>query len=121
MTFRRNQFPIVSNYTLYDSLLSYVGSMVNDLGITLDRNLTFYYHIEKSCCKDLKTLGFIKSVFLEFNLISPLKTLFCALVRSILEYDVVIWDSSTASSRNQLESIQRTFLSFAAMVLHIDH
>jgi hypothetical protein len=95
--------------------------VVNDLGITLDRELTFHDHIEKSCCKALKTLGFIKRVSLEFNLISPLKALFCALVRSILEYGVVIWDPSTANGMNQLERVQRKFLSFAAMVLHIDH
>jgi len=41
--------------------------MVNDLGITLDRELTFHDHIEKFCYKALKTLGFIKRVYLEFD------------------------------------------------------
>jgi len=72
--------------------------MVNDLGITLDRELTFHDHIEKSCCKALKTLGFIKRVSLEFDLILPLKALFCTLVRSILEYGVVIWDPPTVNT-----------------------
>ncbi|VVC37203.1 Hypothetical protein CINCED_3A011718 [Cinara cedri] len=95
--------------------------MINDLGITLDQELQFHDHIDKSCCKALKTLRFIKRVSLEFNFISPLKALFCALIRSILEYDVVIRDPSSASSVNHLERIQRKFLSFAAMVLHNDH
>jgi len=45
---------------------------VNDLGVTLDQELTFHYHIEKSFCKALKTLNIIKRVTNEFNLIAPL-------------------------------------------------
>jgi len=121
MSFHRIQLPIISKYTLYDSLLTDAGSMVNDLGIILDRELTFHDHIEKSCCKALKALGFIKRVSLEFHLISPLKELLCTLVRSILEYGVVIWDPPTVDSMKKLERVQRKFLSFAAMVLHNDH
>jgi len=51
--------PIVFKYTLYDFLLTNAGNMVNDLGVTLDRELTFHDHIEKSFCETLKTLGFI--------------------------------------------------------------
>jgi len=57
---------------------------------------------------------------LELNLTTPLKALFCALVRLILEHGVVIWDPYTASGMNQLKKVQRTFLSFAAMAFHID-
>ncbi|KAF0731294.1 RNA-directed DNA polymerase from mobile element jockey [Aphis craccivora] len=119
--FPQNPIIHLTKYTVYDSLLTNAGSTVNDLGITLDRELTFHNHIEKSCCKPLKTLGFIKRVSLEFDLISPLNALFCTLVRSILEYGIVIWDLPTVNGMNQLERIQRKFLSFTTMVLHIDH
>lgn len=69
----------------------------------------------------LKTLGFMKRVSIEFKLLAPLKALYCALVRSILEYATVIWDPYTATSRNQIERVQRKFLNYAARVLHIEH
>lgn len=109
-------------YTLYDYfLLTDAGSTVNNLGITHDRDLTFYDHIKKCCCKALKTLSkhFIKRVCVKFNLVLPLKTLYRTFVRSILEYTVVIWDPATASSKNQIEKIQHDFLSFLARPNHM--
>ncbi|KAL4148808.1 hypothetical protein QTP88_002960 [Uroleucon formosanum] len=56
----------------------------------------------------------------EFKLVTPIKTLYCAFVRSILEYGVV-WDPYTACDRNQIERVQRKFLNYAAFTLNIDH
>lgn len=79
---------------MYNSLLKEVFVDVvrttNDLGIIFDRELNFHEYIEKSCYKALKILGFVKRVSMEFNLLSSLKSLFCALVRSILEYAMII-------------------------------
>jgi len=85
----------------------YLGSAVNRTwsSITLDRELTFRDHIEKSCYTAPKTLSFIKRVSTEFNLITPLKALCCALVRSILKYSVVIWEFESYPAM-----VQRTFL-----------
>ncbi|XP_008185952.1 uncharacterized protein LOC103310213 [Acyrthosiphon pisum] len=47
--------------------------------------------------------------------------LYCAFVRSILEYGVVVWDPYTAYDRNQIERVQRKFLNYAAFTLNIDH
>lgn len=120
MTFYRIHHPIMYNYLLKEVYLDVV-STVNDLGITFDRELNFHDHIEKSCCKALKTLGFVKRVSTEFNLLAPLKSLYCALVRSILEYAVVIWDPNTVIAKNQIERVQRKVLYFATRVLHIAH
>ena len=73
------------------------------------------------CCKALKMLGFIKRICSEFKLVTLLKYLYCAFLRLILEYRVIIWDPSTSCGMNQVESIQRKFLNLAAYTLKIDH
>ncbi|KAF0750041.1 Uncharacterized protein FWK35_00025954 [Aphis craccivora] len=44
-------------------------------------NLHFHNHIDATCCKVLKSLGFLKRICNEFKLITPLKALYCALIR----------------------------------------
>lgn len=60
MSFFRIHSPFVFNYNLYDTC------HVNYLGITFDRELNFHGLIEKSCCKALKTLCFIKRFSREY-------------------------------------------------------
>ncbi|KAF0752923.1 putative RNA-directed DNA polymerase, partial [Aphis craccivora] len=62
---------------------------------------------------------FINRVSSDFHLLSPLKTLFCSLVRPILEYGSVLWDLSTASARSMIKRVQRKFLRQAAYKLKI--
>lgn len=50
-----------------------------------------------------------------------LKILYCALVRSILEYCAVVWDPYTIYSKRQVERVQRKFLNFAAFTINIEH
>lgn len=95
--------------------------MVKDLGITFDRQLNFHFHLDLICCKVLKLLGYVKRIFQEFKLVTPIKTLYCAFVRSILEYGAVVWDPYTACDRNRIERVQRKFLNYAAFTLNIDH
>lgn len=109
------------SYTLCNLPLVHSNTAVNDLGIIMDRALHFHEHVEKSCCIALKTLGFMKRIFTEFKLLAQLKAIYCTIVRSILEYASVIWDPYTATSKKQIERVQRKFLNYAARVLHIDH
>ncbi|VVC26233.1 Hypothetical protein CINCED_3A001257 [Cinara cedri] len=69
----------------------------------------------------LNVLGLVKRIASEFRLEYSLKSLYCSLVRSIIEYEPVLWDTHTASSYLQLKRIQRCFLSFAFYVLKIGH
>ena len=64
--------------------------------------------------------GFIKRISSEFNMCSSLKALYCAFVRSQLEYAVVIWDPQNLRDSFQIERVQRKFLKFASFVLRID-
>jgi hypothetical protein len=68
-----------------------------------------------------KTLDLIKRVSTEFKCLAPFKASYCAFVRSVLEYDTIILDPYTATSRSQIEGVQRKFLNYAVRVLHIEH
>jgi len=92
-----------------------------DLGIIFNTDLNFLSHIEMLCCKALKMLGFVIRISKEFNLYSSLKTIYCSLVRSLLDYASVLWDPYTLAASCQLERVQRRFLSCAAFRLKIKH
>ncbi|XP_060871399.1 uncharacterized protein LOC132945646 [Metopolophium dirhodum] len=113
MTFTRCLSNIPFQYTINDSTLASVLS-VKDLGIIYTPTLDFYPHIESSSCRALKVLGFVKRIASEFKLQSLIKLLYCSLVRSIVEYGLVLWDRHTTSNSLILERVQRRFLSFAS-------
>jgi hypothetical protein len=119
MTFCRINTVIEHVYSINNTTLTTCNNYVNDLGFTLIRNLCPNMHIQIICCKALKLLGSINRVSTDFHLITPLKTLFCSLVRPILEYGSVLWDPSTASARSMIERVQRKFLRQAAYKLKI--
>ena len=59
-----------------------------------------------------KILGLVKRTCKGMKDISTLRTLFCALVRSQLEYCTVVWSPQTARNINKLERIQRRATKF---------
>lgn len=51
-----------------------------------------------------------------------MKSLYCTLVKSILEYiRAVVWDQDTFCDMNLIELVQHKFLNFIAYKLKIDH
>ena len=52
-------------------------------------------------------LGLIKRICREFRDVSTLRTLYCTLVRSQLEYGSVVWSPFTARNITKLERVQR--------------
>lgn len=52
MSFNKICNPIIFNYTLCNLPLVHSRTAVCDLGIIMDRALTFHEHIEKSCSKN---------------------------------------------------------------------
>ena len=90
MTFTRSRSPIMSPYFIHNVTITRNMNYVMDLGFKLTSNLDPTAHIEHVCCKALKTLGLVIRLIKDFRLESSLKTLFCALVRPILEYGTLI-------------------------------
>lgn len=86
---------------------------IRDLGVTIDSQLRFNEHVSVTTAKAFSVLGFIRRNATHFTDPYTLKSLFCALVRSILEYAAPIWNPYHASQIIRIERVQRRFIRFA--------
>lgn len=96
---------------------------IKDLGVIFDQELTFTDHIDYITNKALKTLGFLKRSLRDFSDLLCFKTLYCAYIRSTLEYASQVWSPYYNININRLERVQRKFLRFCAYKMSIpsDH
>ena len=83
----------------------------------MDSKLTFRDHISYVTSKASMNLGFMFRIAKHFRNTQCLKTLYCSLVRSILEYAAVVWAPFYQISIIRLESIQHKFVRFALRFL----
>lgn len=79
MTFSKKRSFVEHHYSIDNKKLEQV-SCVRDLGVILDKSLTFDFHIDKICNSGNSILGFIKRRAKEFCDISLTKLLYCSLV-----------------------------------------
>ena len=112
MSFYRCKNPIIFQYLLNNSVLPKV-SLVKDLGILLDSKLSFIQHYDVVCSKACRMLGFVKRNTSEFKDFLTLKSLYCSLVRSQLEYGSIIWNPSYQVHSDRIERIQKSFTRLA--------
>lgn len=109
MTFHRKRTPIIFLYTLSGFPLERVYS-VKDLGIYRVPSLSFGQHINITVGRALKVLGFLKRNTILFTSITCLRSLYFSLIRSILEYGIVVWHSHWAKDQLRLKRVQNRFL-----------
>jgi len=121
MSFFRHCFLCVFSYSINGTVLVSVDSGVNDLGFILIPLLCPRAHIDYITYKANKVLGFIKRTARKFKLSRSLKELYCALVRPIIENGSVVWKPHLMVYCQQIERVQRKFLSFAVLNLNIIH
>ena len=88
-------------------------TVVNDLRILLDERLTFKAHINQVVQRSKAIWAFVKRQAKEFNCPYVMEALFCALVRSKLEYCSVVWLPVFDCDNDRIESIQKQFVLFA--------
>lgn len=112
ITFSRIRAPILFEYSMQSCTLKRV-STIKDLGITLDNKLRFNEHISSVIAKAYAVLGVIIRNTRDFNDIYCLKTLYISLVRSLLEYGVVVWSPYHAVQIDRIERVQKCFVRFA--------
>ena len=96
-------------------------NVVKDLGVLLDRKMTFIPHLNKVVARGKCMLGFMKRQSKEFDCPQVTKLLFCALVRPLLEYCSVVWSPTLNCDSKRIESIQKQFLLFALRGLGWSH
>lgn len=112
ITFSRKRNVIDFGYRMSATNITRVNT-VKDLGVLLDSKLNFAQHIAATTAKAYAVLGFIKRNTQEFEDVYCLKSLYCSLVRSILEYGVLVWAPYHTTQSNRIERIQRNFIRYA--------
>lgn len=112
ISFSRSNHPYNYTYTLCGQQLERLNE-VTDLGVILDTKLTFRSHLECTIAKANRQLGFILRMADGFNDPLCLKSLYCALVRSILESSAVVWCPYNRTWIERIEAIQRKFVRIA--------
>lgn len=69
----------------------------------------------------MEVLGFILRVSHDFKLLMLLKFLYGPLIRPILDYSSILWDSSSTTAGAMEELVQRIFLNITTFRLNITH
>lgn len=112
ISFTKSRSQLSFNYTANGVSFERVTS-IKDLGVIMDRKLNFAEHISKTTTKAFAMLGFIRRNASEFQDVYALKTVYCAIVRSLLEYAVQIWAPYQETHISRIERVQRCFMRFA--------
>lgn len=86
---------------------------MKDLGVLLDAKLTYDNHYCNIITKAIRNLGFLIRTAKEFRDLSCLRVLFYALVRSHLEFAVIVWSPYDRIWRTRFERVQKKFAKFA--------
>ena len=77
-----------------------------DIGVMIDRNLTFEKHIQTQINKANQVLGLMRMAFLHLDN-RTFSLLFKALVRLHLEYASSVWSPYKKKDINSIENVQR--------------
>lgn len=110
-SYTRKPYPIIFDYKLKNNNVTRVN-FIRDLGITFDSKLLFDDHINNIVNKASRALGFILRISSDFNSIKTLKILYCAFVRSNLEYVSQVWNPNYNIYISRIERIQERFIRY---------
>lgn len=109
ITFARKRNVVILDYFLHEKVVKRTSEIV-DLGVTIDSKFSFDKHVEQIISKAKSKMGFLKRICWNMNDVYALKSIYCSLVRSTLEYCNVVWNPFYAVYTNQIESIQKQFI-----------
>ena len=98
--------PLINEYHLDNKLINRVNQ-IKDLGVTFDSRLTFEHHITETVQKCNRVHGFVLRSSKPFHSLDLTLTLYNSLVRSVLEYNSIIWYPHQEYLRNKIERIQK--------------
>lgn len=107
-SYYRKKNPIEFNYNIEGCALKR-GREMRDLGVVFNRELTFNPHVDTTVSRAYSVLGFVMKACKDVHEVRALKTLYCSLARSVLEYCSQVWSPLYAVHVARLESIQRKF------------
>ena len=111
MRITKKKLPFRSDLQLNNNTLEETSEFC-DLGLVTTSMLSWNAHVGKISSKANKILGLIKRTCRGLPDVTTLRTLYCTLVRSQLEYCTVVWSPYTARNVDKLEMIQRRATKF---------
>ncbi|XP_054272495.1 uncharacterized protein LOC128992781 [Macrosteles quadrilineatus] len=109
ITFHRIKSAIIFDYKLDNIPLTRCES-IRDLGVMLAQDLRPNLHIQNVCAKASRSLGLLARSSRDFDDLNSLRTLYCTLVRPLLEYNSVVWSPHQITLVRELQTIQDRFL-----------
>ena len=109
ISFSRKKHPLMFEYSIAGETLQR-NNVVTDLGILLDTQMTFRQHYSMIISKANRQLGFVLRTGKEFVDPGTLRTLYCSLVRPILESACVVWQPYYDAWIQRIECIQKQFV-----------
>lgn len=108
MSFSRRLVPFQYAYIMDGATLARINE-VKDLGLTFVSNLSFNKHIDIMISQSYKALGFLIRMSRGFSN-STTMNLYKSLVRSRLEYSVLVWCPHSMVYASLIERVQKRFL-----------
>ncbi|KAJ8717226.1 hypothetical protein PYW08_005625 [Mythimna loreyi] len=111
ITYSRQKTIVNFEYKLNDQVLNKVTA-IKDLGVKMDYKLLFDQHIDYIVNRASKALGFIIRVSADFRSLKTIKILYCAFVRSHLEYASQVWNPQYEKYKSRIEAVQKKFLRY---------
>ena len=90
---------------------------IRDLGVIIDSDLKFHYHVNSAVSKANRILSLISKSFVNLS-VDMLPVLYKSLVRPLLEYSNLIWGPFYIHDKRLIESIQRRATRLVTAVKH---
>lgn len=112
LTISRRVTPEVQTYLINSIPVDRVETFF-DLGVYIDVKVNFNKHLDYIISKAMSRLGFIRRWSKEFYDPYVIKSLYCSLVRPILEYCSEVWCPRYTTHIARIESVQKQFLLYA--------
>lgn len=120
ITFHRTKSPTIHPYSISGSDIPRSQS-IKDLGVIFSNDMSFSGHIDYICNKSNKMLGFISRFSRGINNPYALRSLYCSLVRQLVEYASPVWSPYTLSNKMRLEALQRRFIRLVGVRMGFDY
>lgn len=120
LSFSRKREFTQYTYCIRGSKLEHVDSF-RDLGVMMDRSMSFKYQIDDVINKCNRKVGFIIRFTKDFKETRSLVILYIALVRSLMDYASVIWTPQYQHSKIRLERVQKRMVKYLCYKMHINY
>ncbi|XP_053698784.1 uncharacterized protein LOC128745729 [Sabethes cyaneus] len=112
LTFSHKVSNVTHHYHIGDFDLQR-SDTVRDLGVIMDKKLSFNAHIDGVISKAFSMFGVVKRYANDFDDPYTIVTLYTALVRSSVEYAGIVWTPQYTIHKQRLERVQKKFVRFA--------